>query len=312
MCIRDRKEMYERKERDAKKNGEEFENPFKTGELPSTVATVAAGAAKGNFAALFETVKCFAPYATFQFAVLPAIGYAVGGASMATGVLLTSILADVITNVHSFIIIATNHVGDDIYRFETETKPRSDDFYLRAVIGSANFRTGGDLNDFFHGWLNYQIEHHMFPDISMKQYQIAQPKIRPSARSTACRTCRRACGSAWCSSPTSWSESAACSCGSAAIKMYVAQSTAVSPRGARSPASVPFRAKGCEGRSKRLSRVFRRGGSSGGGLFLRWVSAKRREEARFFGEEANGRSRRREKARRRRARSLACGVVTTM
>jgi fatty acid desaturase len=97
---------------------------------------------------------------------------------MATGVLLTSILADVITNVHSFIIIATNHVGDDIYRFESETKPRSDDFYLRAVIGSANFRTGGDVNDFFHGWLNYQIEHHMFPDISMKSYQKAQPKIK--------------------------------------------------------------------------------------------------------------------------------------
>ena len=58
--------------------------------------------------------QCFAPYATFQFAVLPAVGYAVGGAGMATAALLTSILADVITNVHSFIIIATNHVGDDI------------------------------------------------------------------------------------------------------------------------------------------------------------------------------------------------------
>ena len=142
------------------------------------MATVAAGAFKGQFAALVETAKCFAPYATFQFAVLPAVGYAVGGASMAGAVLATSILADVMTNIHSFIIIATNHVGDDIYRFETETKPRSDDFYLRAVIGSANFRTGGDVNDFFHGWLNYQIEHHMFPDISMKQYQLAQPKIK--------------------------------------------------------------------------------------------------------------------------------------
>jgi hypothetical protein len=172
------KEMYGRREREAKKNGEDFENPFQTGELPSTVATVAAGAFKGQFAALIETAKCFAPYATFQFAVLPAIGYAVGGASMAGAVLATSILADVMTNIHSFIIIATNHVGDDIYRFETETKPRSDDFYLRAVIGSANFRTGGDVNDFFHGWLNYQIEHHMFPDISMKQYQLAQPKIK--------------------------------------------------------------------------------------------------------------------------------------
>ena len=172
------KEMYARREREATKAGEDFENPFKTGELPSTLVTVVGGAFKGQFGALIETIKCFAPYAAFQFAALPALGYAVGGAQMATGVLLTSILADVITNVHSFIIIATNHVGDDIYRFESETKPRSDDFYLRAVIGSANFRTGGDVNDFFHGWLNYQIEHHMFPDISMKSYQKAQPKIK--------------------------------------------------------------------------------------------------------------------------------------
>jgi hypothetical protein len=83
------KEMYGRREREAKKNGEDFENPFQTGELPSTVATVAAGAFKGQFAALVETAKCFAPYATFQFAVLPAVGYAVGGASMAGAVLAT-------------------------------------------------------------------------------------------------------------------------------------------------------------------------------------------------------------------------------
>ena len=172
------KEMYARREREATKAGEDFENPFKTGELPSTLVTVAAGAFKGQFGALIETIKCFAPYAMFQFAALPALGYAVGGAQMATGVLLTSILADVITNVHSFIIIATNHVGDDIYRFETETKPRSDDFYLRAVIGSANFKTGGDVNDFMHGWLNYQIEHHMFPDMSMRAYQNMQPRVK--------------------------------------------------------------------------------------------------------------------------------------
>jgi Ca2+-binding RTX toxin-like protein len=34
---------------------------------------------------------------------------------------------------------------------------KSDEFYLRAVIGSTNYRTGGDANDFMHGWLNYQI-----------------------------------------------------------------------------------------------------------------------------------------------------------
>jgi fatty acid desaturase len=97
---------------------------------------------------------------------------------MAMATLATTLLADLFTNLHSFIVIATNHVGDDIYRFESETKPRTDDFYMRAVIGSANFRTGGDVNDFMHGWLNYQIEHHMWPDMSMRCYQRAQPKVK--------------------------------------------------------------------------------------------------------------------------------------
>jgi hypothetical protein len=35
-----------------------------------------------------------------------------------------------------------------------------------------NFNTGSDANDYLHGWLNYQIEHHMFPDLSMLSYQV--------------------------------------------------------------------------------------------------------------------------------------------
>lgn len=31
--------------------------------------------------------------------------------------------------------------------------------------------SGGNVNDFLHGWLNYQIEHHMFADLSMLSYQ---------------------------------------------------------------------------------------------------------------------------------------------
>ena len=172
------KELFARKEREAQKAGKEAPNPFKTGHFPSTLLTVTQGVFKGEFSAFGETLKCFAPYALWSFAVLPAIGYAIGGPKAALAWWMTAVLADVVTNVHSFIIIATNHVGDDIYRFETETKPRSDDFYLRAVIGSANFKTGGDVNDFMHGWLNYQIEHHMFPDMSMRAYQNMQPRVK--------------------------------------------------------------------------------------------------------------------------------------
>ena len=48
---------------------------------------------------------------------------------------------------------------------------------LFQVISSANFRTGGDNNDFMHGWLNYQVEHHMWPQLSALSYQKAQPEV---------------------------------------------------------------------------------------------------------------------------------------
>ena len=40
---------------------------------------------------MVETAKCFAPYALMQFAALPALGFAIGGAPLAQGVLLTSV-----------------------------------------------------------------------------------------------------------------------------------------------------------------------------------------------------------------------------
>ena len=51
------------------------------------------------------------------------------------------------------------------------------EFYLRQILGSVNYPTGSDTNDFFYGWLNYQIEHHLWPDIPLSQYQYAQPKV---------------------------------------------------------------------------------------------------------------------------------------
>ena len=43
------------------------------------------------------------------------------------------LLADVLSNIHSFIIIATNHCGDDMYKFDNSIVPRSGSFYMRAV-----------------------------------------------------------------------------------------------------------------------------------------------------------------------------------
>jgi fatty acid desaturase len=43
---------------------------------------------------------------------------------------------------------------------------------------SVNYKTGSDLNDFMHGYLNYQIEHHIWPDLTMLSYKKAQPLVK--------------------------------------------------------------------------------------------------------------------------------------
>jgi fatty acid desaturase len=121
-------------------------------------------------------LKCLLPHATVRFALIPAMFLPLGGWA-ALSVWLTSLMAEVFTNVYTFIIIVPNHAGDDLYRFNTPISDRAE-LYVRGVIGSVNYRTGGDLNDFLHGWLNYQIEHHVWPDMSMLQYQKAQPKLK--------------------------------------------------------------------------------------------------------------------------------------
>ncbi|MFT4569444.1 MAG: fatty acid desaturase [Hyphomicrobiaceae bacterium] len=120
--------------------------------------------------------RCLGPYAIIQFVALPLMFLPLGRWA-AFSVLCNSVLAEVITNLHSFLIITTNHAGDDLHAFEARADTRAE-FYVRQALGSVNFRTGSNLNDFAHGWLNYQIEHHLFPDLPMRQYQRIQPEVR--------------------------------------------------------------------------------------------------------------------------------------
>mmetsp|Transcript_86385 Transcript_86385/g.225341 ORF Transcript_86385/g.225341 Transcript_86385/m.225341 type:complete len:420 (+) Transcript_86385:29-1288(+) len=117
------------------------------------------------------------PYFLLHFVVLP-LPLALLSPDFFWNAVTNLVIADVLSNFHDFVVIATNHAGEDLYRFERGCKPKSPTFYLRAVTSSANFATGGDLNDFMHGWLNYQIEHHVWPDLSMLSYQKAQPQLQ--------------------------------------------------------------------------------------------------------------------------------------
>jgi fatty acid desaturase len=121
-------------------------------------------------------LRSYAPYLLTVFVVMPAAFWPLGLWAVAS-VLINSVLAELLTNAHAFLTIVPNHSGADLYRFEGRTRSRAD-FYLRQVLGSTNFRVGGDVVDLMHGWLNYQIEHHLWPDMSMLQYRRAQPQVR--------------------------------------------------------------------------------------------------------------------------------------
>mmetsp|Transcript_4322 Transcript_4322/g.5774 ORF Transcript_4322/g.5774 Transcript_4322/m.5774 type:complete len:483 (-) Transcript_4322:112-1560(-) len=170
------------------------EQIFKTKEgQPHTIVSVWGTLFKGDPRSFISMTAVLAPYMLYHFVAVPALFYAIGGPAMAKIAFANMVLAEVVTNVHSFIAIATNHAGEDIYKFTTPVLPKTDEFYLRACIGSTNFRTAattpflpkdkpsgflGNANDFMHGWLNYQIEHHMFPDMSMLSYQKAMPRVK--------------------------------------------------------------------------------------------------------------------------------------
>ena len=119
------------------------------------------------------------PFLLSRFVLLPApllLLPGIGGTAFQNA-LINLVAADLITNIHGFITIVTNHAGDDVYAFDDAVMPQTDSFYVRQVVGSVNYDLGTDSVDFAHGWLNYQIEHHVWPSLSMLQYQRGAPKL---------------------------------------------------------------------------------------------------------------------------------------
>ena len=116
------------------------------------------------------------PYIGYRFVLLPLLFMPLGSFAVFS-VLMNSILAQIFTNMHSFLVIVPNHAGDDVMMFEEKGTGKGE-FYLRQILGSVNYPTGSNLNDFFYGWLNYQVEHHLWPDLPLSQYQKLQPQVK--------------------------------------------------------------------------------------------------------------------------------------
>jgi len=124
----------------------------------------------------------FGPYLVAHFFILPLpllfAGQFLGRDDMYMNAVKNLFLAEVLTNIHGFVAVVTNHAGDDMYRFRDGCRPFSGSFFLRQVIASVDFAYGSDLVDFSQGFLNYQIEHHLWPNLSMRSYQKAAPIVR--------------------------------------------------------------------------------------------------------------------------------------
>lgn len=138
-----------------------------------------------TFSELFTVV--LAPYFFFHFFITP-LPYLFLGRQFGYGDVLfwnavkNLFFAEALTNAHGFLAVVTNHAGYDMYRFRKACRPFSGSFYLRQVLASVDYSMGTDSIDFMHGWLNYQIEHHMWPNLSMLTYRKSAPLVEDICR----------------------------------------------------------------------------------------------------------------------------------
>jgi len=124
--------------------------------------------------------RCVLPYGLFRFVFVPLMFLPLGKAAW-FAVLVNAIFAELVANVMTFVTIAPNHTGDDLYRFDTPPRGRAE-FYLQQCAASVNYPGGQDWKDYLQGHLNYQIEHHLWPDLPLLKYQQAAPRLKEICR----------------------------------------------------------------------------------------------------------------------------------
>ena len=121
-------------------------------------------------------LACVLPYAAARFVIVPLLFAPLGPVAVAN-VLVNSALAEAIANVETFLLITPNHAGEDILAFEGRPEGRGE-FAWRQVVGTVNYATDGDFTAFLHGFTNYHIEHHLFPDMPVLKYRQYQDRVR--------------------------------------------------------------------------------------------------------------------------------------
>jgi len=118
----------------------------------------------------------YLPYGLVKFVVTPLLFLPLGMQAV-WSVFFIMLISEAYANLHSFLVIVPNHSAGDIYQFSEPHKSQGE-FYLRQIMGSVNYNTGTDLLDFTQGFLNYQIEHHLFPNTPQSYQQKMQPLVK--------------------------------------------------------------------------------------------------------------------------------------
>ena len=125
--------------------------------------------------------------------------------------------ANLMRNLWAYLVIFVNHFPDGGTHFTEEEleNETQGEWCLRQILGSANFR-GRKLTHVMAGYLSYQVEHHLYPDLPSIRYPAdrqedqgavrgvqdpVHPRLaarrttgRRSARSARCRRPTASCG----------------------------------------------------------------------------------------------------------------------
>ncbi|WP_163702035.1 fatty acid desaturase family protein [Mycolicibacterium sarraceniae] len=93
--------------------------------------------------------------------------------------LTANVAANILRNLWAYTVIFCGHFPDGVSTFTREAVEQESkgEWYLRQMLGSANF-TAGRVLAFMSGNLCYQIEHHLFPDLPSNRYAAIAPRVR--------------------------------------------------------------------------------------------------------------------------------------
>lgn len=124
--------------------------------------------------------RCVLPFGLARFVAAPLAFSPLGPGAVASAA-INSALGEIITNLWAFGTIVPSHAGDDTTRFERDPTSRGEK-YARQILGTVNYTLGdegfiGDVHDYLHGFLNYQVEHHLFPDLPPRAYRRIAPRV---------------------------------------------------------------------------------------------------------------------------------------